>query len=437
MERQEESAQIENFDLNRSKNLIKMLDFGDIPNLERLNLEGCSKLVQLDPSIGLLRKLVDLNLKYCKSLVSIPSNIFGLSSLKDLNMYGCCFEEFNNTKHLDISETASHSQSTSSICKWAINPSLLHTPTTNTIMFPSLLSICCLCKVDISYCGLSQVPEAIGGLHWLEMLILGGNNFVTLPSLRELSKLVYLNLENCKCLESLPELPFPTTTEQDLQKYKYRRRRAGLFIFNCPKISDKERCSRMTFLWMKQFIQVNKEYHPVFFDIGIIFPGSEIPSWINNQNVGSSIPVSPFMQDKGNNVVGFLCCTVFSLAPHYPKMTRFSEWKPSVHMKLCAPVETTTYLPVIANEDVISVKSIHIWLIYFPWEPSHDDVYDHFCVEIDRNGSLDVEVKKCGYRWVYEKDLQEFNSTTMLALKRKFLAIEDAAQPQSQLHSFR
>ncbi|KAL5054128.1 hypothetical protein RYX36_034810 [Vicia faba] len=131
----------------------------------------------------------------------------------------CCFKEFSNTGHLDITETASHSQSTSSICKWTSKPyhSLFSTPTTDTIMFPSLLSIYCLHEVDISNCGLSQLfPEAIGCLHWLEMLNLGGNNFVTLPSLGELFKLVYLNLENCKKLEYFPELPFPTTIEQDL-----------------------------------------------------------------------------------------------------------------------------------------------------------------------------------------------------------------------------
>ncbi|CAI8609632.1 unnamed protein product [Vicia faba] len=151
----------------------------------------------------------------------------------------CYFKEFSNTGHLDITETASHSQSTSSICKWTSKPyhSLFSTPTTDTIMFPSLLSIYCLHEVDISNCGLSQLfPEAIGCLHWLEMLNLGGNNFVTLPSLGELFKLVYLNLENCKKLEYLPELPFPTTIEQDLRKNKYWKR-TGLFIFNCPKIS--------------------------------------------------------------------------------------------------------------------------------------------------------------------------------------------------------
>ncbi|KAL5055145.1 hypothetical protein RYX36_035827, partial [Vicia faba] len=123
-------------DLSYSKDLVKMSDFGEVPNLERLNLEGCIKLEQLDPSIEFLRKLVSLNLKDCQNLKNIPNNIFGLSSLKDLNMSGCsrCFKEFNNSRHLNICESASHSQSTSSICKWTTMHyhSLFPIPKTNT-----------------------------------------------------------------------------------------------------------------------------------------------------------------------------------------------------------------------------------------------------------------------------------------------------------------
>jgi Leucine-rich repeat (LRR) protein len=39
-------------------------------------------------------------------------------------------------------------------------------------------------ELDISFCGLRKIPDAIGCLRWLERLDLGGNNFVTLPSLK-------------------------------------------------------------------------------------------------------------------------------------------------------------------------------------------------------------------------------------------------------------
>nr|WIL59999.1 nodulation protein [Melilotus officinalis] len=417
-------------DLRHSKNLTRMPDFGEVPNLERLNLEGCIKLVQLDPSIGHLRKIVSLNLKDCKNLVNIPNNLFALSSLRDINMSGCygCSKVFNNPRHLNISESEPHSQSTSSVFKCTNMPYHISfpTPTAHTVLLPSLLSLYCLREVDISFCGLSQLPDAIGFLHWLEMLILGGNNFVTLPSLGELSKLVYLNLEHCKLLESLPQLPCPTPIEQDLRKDKYWKR-TGLRIFNCPKLGDRERGSKLTFSWMTQFIQVNTEF-PAFNYIDIVIPGSEIPNWFNNQSVGSSIHVFPFTRDNGNNIIGFLCCAVFSMTPHYPTMTRSSQWRPKAQMTLYAPLSHIAFLPVIVDVDLITVKSNHIWLIYFPWESSFDVLNEVFHVEIDGRSGLGMEVKNCGYRWVYKHDLQEFNLTmthpgNLLALKRKFLAI--------------
>jgi len=48
---------------------------------------------------------------------------------------------------------------------------------------------------------------------------------------------------------------------------------------------------------------------------------------------------------------------------------------------------------------------------------------------------LHVDVNKCGYRCVFEQDLEQFNSTVMhhrnpFVQKHKFLAIEDYFLPQ-------
>ncbi|KAI9074232.1 hypothetical protein K1719_043797 [Acacia pycnantha] len=56
-----------------SKTLTKTPDFGGVPNLERLELEGCTGLLQLDSSISKLSNLKFLNLKKCINLVSIPN----------------------------------------------------------------------------------------------------------------------------------------------------------------------------------------------------------------------------------------------------------------------------------------------------------------------------------------------------------------------------
>ncbi|KAJ0085383.1 hypothetical protein Patl1_06859 [Pistacia atlantica] len=100
--------------LSHSYNLIRTPDFTQIPNLERLDLEGCISLLEVHESVGLLTKLVLLNLKDCKNLVRFPSSVCGLKSLKNLNLYGCSkleklpqkLGEVECLEELDLSGTA-------------------------------------------------------------------------------------------------------------------------------------------------------------------------------------------------------------------------------------------------------------------------------------------------------------------------------------------
>ena len=115
-------------------------------------------------------------------------------------------------KLLDMSETCVQRQPISSICKMLMSPSQSlysgrHEDSIG-LLLPSLPSFQYLCNLDLSFCNALQIPDAIGSLHGLERLNLGGNNFVRLPCcMKELNKLISLNLEHCKQLESLPELP--------------------------------------------------------------------------------------------------------------------------------------------------------------------------------------------------------------------------------------
>ncbi|KAL1075408.1 hypothetical protein V6Z11_D11G360800 [Gossypium hirsutum] len=74
--------------LRGSQNLIKTLDFTTASNLEVLILEGCTKLVDVHPSIGVLKSLKLLNLKDCKSLRTLPTKII-MESLETLILSGC------------------------------------------------------------------------------------------------------------------------------------------------------------------------------------------------------------------------------------------------------------------------------------------------------------------------------------------------------------
>jgi hypothetical protein len=219
-------------------------------------------------------------------------------------------------------------------------------------------------------------------------------------------------------------------------------RGGGGHIFNFPELGDKKHCSSMTFSWMIQFIQANQESSACFPWIDIVIPGSEIPRWFNNHIVGNSIRIdlSSIVHD---NFIGLACCVVFSVTFGDPTMTA-SEW-PFMWLSFeCGNTFTNgpfTLCPVNFYRNLIRVESDHMWLVYIPRESFFDflsltsttfsDV-DHITmklVPVDGNG-LHVEVEKCGYRCVFRRDLQQFNSTMMhhrnsLARKRKFLAIED------------
>ncbi|AES76548.1 LRR and NB-ARC domain disease resistance protein [Medicago truncatula] len=299
--------------LSHSSNLEKIIDFGEFPNLEKLKLKECINLVELDPSIGLLRKLVYLNLNGY------------------LNMSGCS-KVFNNSRIM-LSEND---------LKWIMLP----TPTRNTYLLPSLN----------------------------KRLNLRGNYFVTLPSLRKLSKLEYLNLEHCKLFESLPQLPSPTPIGRDNCESKYPWR-TGLIIFNCPNLGERERCCSMAFSWMKQFIRAYRQSYLVYLDaFNIVTPGSEIPSWINNQSMGGSIQIdeSPIINDNNNNIIGFVCCVLFFKAPQDPTMIK------------CLPL--FVYMKMG---------------IYFPRE--YYDVYGTIRVKGYMGEVVGFEVKSCGYRWEWRR----------------------------------
>ena len=51
-----------------------MPKFSSMPNLERLNLEGCTSLSKLHSSIGNLKRLTYLNLGRCEQLQSFPTS---------------------------------------------------------------------------------------------------------------------------------------------------------------------------------------------------------------------------------------------------------------------------------------------------------------------------------------------------------------------------
>ncbi|KAG4123285.1 hypothetical protein ERO13_D11G317100v2 [Gossypium hirsutum] len=240
--------------LKGSQNLIKTPDFTTATNLEILILEGCTKLVDVHLSIGVLKSLKLLNLRDCKSLRTLPTKI-GMESLEALILSGCsslvrfpeidgkmerlktldlsgCYRVENLSENLqqakfleelDLSETAiteppsfifqfknlkvlSFNGLKGSSCKLLPNfPFLfkvIQGRRTNPMarMLPLLSGLSSLRELQLRDCNLCEgdIPRDISGLSCLEKLDLSGNNFISIPaSLTRLSKLEDLILSNC------------------------------------------------------------------------------------------------------------------------------------------------------------------------------------------------------------------------------------------------
>lgn len=206
-------------DLSYSVNLIKTMDFREVPNLEKLNLEGCVRLVEVHPSVGVLKRLVILNLKDCKGLIRLPSSICELKSLKVLILQGCSkldelpesLGNMTGLEKLKLGGIANRQLPYSKLWDLLLPSWLLPRKNPNLMAFmPSLSVLCSLRTLDLSYCNLKEgaLPDDLSCFPLLQTLNLSGNDFVSIPtSINRLSKLEDLWFVNCKRLQSLPSLP--------------------------------------------------------------------------------------------------------------------------------------------------------------------------------------------------------------------------------------
>ena len=228
-------------------------------SLKSLNLSGCSKLVKLPENLGNIEileeldvsgtaitglplsiehliGLIKLDLRDCKNLSSLPNICYSSMSLKTLNLSGCPkldelpknLGEIEGLEELDLSGTAIMGLPSSIIhlknlkvfslsgCVVLSSNELTRFPSMQPRRSPdpmdmlerSLIGLCSLTELDLSYCNVQTIPKVFGCLSSLECLNLRGNNFICLPeSIVQLSNLTSLNMGGCTHLRMLPKLP--------------------------------------------------------------------------------------------------------------------------------------------------------------------------------------------------------------------------------------
>ena len=141
----------------------------------------------------------------------------------------------------------------------------------------------------------------------------------------------------------------------------------------------------------------------------MFIPGSEIPGWFSHQITGAEISIQEPSSHLCNEWIGTIVCFVFSSHLEFSLSCQF-----------------------IANGKVMSstvgfpgrgvgLFSDHIWLFYLlPQYYKEKDI--KLLNECEANGlsqigikiethESGIEVKKCGFRMVYKKDIEELKRT--------------------------
>ncbi|KAL7207577.1 hypothetical protein ACSBR1_029511 [Camellia fascicularis] len=190
-------------DLSHSHCLFETPDFLETPNLERLILENCARLVDIHESIGHLRRLVLLNLKDCKNLRKLPRSIVMLKFLETLDISGCS----------NINELPTEIGSMNSLTKFNANGIAIIQLLSTTkevkpwysFIWPSLSKRGKSVRISCD-CNLSEdaFPMDLSNLSSLQILNLSNNPICSLPNcIRGLTGLQILQLGKCKRLQSL------------------------------------------------------------------------------------------------------------------------------------------------------------------------------------------------------------------------------------------
>ncbi|MED6134167.1 hypothetical protein PIB30_034784 [Stylosanthes scabra] len=232
-------SNLEVIDLSECRKLENLPDLTNAKRLRWVNLSGCEKLRYLHPSVLSAGKLATLLLDRCTNLVQVKSEK-RLESLKKISVNGCSsLREFEVRSHLieklDLSKTAIRTLHTSigdiknlkslnleglrleSLVKELSKlKSLEYLNLSRSglkfekdqlrVLFDGLKS---LAKLHLKHCiNLFELPDNMDALSQLNELRLDGSSITALPaSIKNLTRLEILSLENCNQLVRLPELP--------------------------------------------------------------------------------------------------------------------------------------------------------------------------------------------------------------------------------------
>ncbi|KAF3773270.1 SUPPRESSOR OF npr1-1 CONSTITUTIVE 1 protein [Nymphaea thermarum] len=185
---------------NYCSNLTISPQFTSMPHLQKLNFLGCSKMSELDPSIGLLESLTHFSLSFCRSLKTLPQEIWQLTSLYKLDLSYC-------TEITALPSQLEDPQSLKQVLLGKLKV-LSFSYCSNLTICPDFTSMPHLEVLDFRNCTkMSELDPSIGLLKRLTHLYLEGcESLKELPQeVSQLTSLITLNLNGCYQISALPK----------------------------------------------------------------------------------------------------------------------------------------------------------------------------------------------------------------------------------------
>ncbi|XP_059453463.1 TMV resistance protein N-like [Corylus avellana] len=453
--------------LRDSQNLIKTPDFTRLLDLERAIFQGCIRLEEVHPSIGVHKRITRLNLKDCKCLDRLPPEI-NLESLNTLVLSGCSrlkkfpkigqnmtslwelyldrtaigelplsIVHLTGLSLLNLQDCNNFSSFPSVICSLTSLQTLILSafkvqPKPNSLLIKSLSGLGSLVSLDLSDCNMGDgaLPDDISCLSSLQSLNLSKNHFTCLPeSISQLPKLKVLYLDNCSRLESLANIPLSTQSVMarhctSLINYSnqiivWTSGEPGLTFINCLNSADdideesKGRELSLRDIHFKPLLQRYMEGQIRQVDgMYSVSPQTEIPKWFTHQNKsGSSVPIRlPDRQDENysswRGIALFIVFKVKNIVPRGHDSKSFHEF--IYHLDNDGGLQDYPLIIINVPKDKLYALSYGLRL-YVSNARFRDHLDERGCISPSITiSSSDVEIQKCGARLVYEEDMVEF-----------------------------
>ncbi|XP_056166695.1 LOW QUALITY PROTEIN: uncharacterized protein LOC115684564 [Syzygium oleosum] len=388
--------------------LNEIPDVSSLPNLESLDLQECTNLVEVHQSLGRLDKLVYLNFLNCRNLSCFPNSLKS-SSLQDLILRGCLklsrfpdiLVPMKRLKTLALHETAIEELPSSvmnlvelkelylrdcadlknlpcSIYKLQHLELIFVDGCSQLSKFPE-----CLCEssdctnvslplalpnvinLNLQRCSLSEL-SFLKNLHCmssLTILELSENKFASLPTcISEFTKLQQLWLTLCKQLREILALP-PNITYLQAQGCESLESCADLSHMLRYNPDESPRLRRIDFSGCHKLLQdqCSSSYDMLSIEgllgetrVDIFHPRSKIPNWFTHQSMRGLIRF-PVFSESYRDIAGLAFCAIVDSA---------NRKKASISCEIQLFVnKQETYGCV---DCFSSLESDHIWLLYVP-----------------------------------------------------------------------